>query len=154
MELILWRHAQAEDGTPDASRRLTARGTKDAAAVGAWLRRQVGDEAVTVLSSPTRRTMQTAEALGIAVEPSEALGPEAQADAVLAVAGWPAAREGVVVVVGHGPWIGQVAARLLTGRDEPWPFAKGALWWFGWGKGDDGHAAVRLKAVLSPDLLR
>jgi phosphohistidine phosphatase len=154
MELILWRHAQAEDGSPDAPRRLTARGTKDAAAVGAWLRRQLGDEAVTVLSSPTRRTMQTAEALGVAVEPSEALGPEADVDTVLAVAGWPSGRDGIVVVVGHGPWIGEVAARLLAGRDEPWPFAKGALWWFGWAKGDRGSATVRLKAVLSPELLR
>jgi phosphohistidine phosphatase len=154
MELILWRHAQAEDGSPDALRRLTARGTKDAAAVGAWLRRQLGDEAVTVLSSPSRRTMQTAEALGLAVEPVDALGPEADVDAVLAVARWPSGRDGVVVVVGHGPWIGEVAARLLAGRDDPWPFAKGALWWFGWAKGDGGSATVRLKAVLSPELLR
>ena len=154
MELILWRHALAEDGSPDAARRLTSRGAKDAAAVGAWLRRQLGDEAVTVLSSPSRRTMQTAEALGLAVEPIDALGPEAGVDAVLAVAGWPSGRDGVVVVVGHGPWIGEVAARLLTGRDDAWPFAKGAMWWFGWAKGDGGIATVRLKAVLSPELLR
>ncbi|RPH41743.1 MAG: histidine phosphatase family protein [Burkholderiales bacterium] len=154
MELILWRHAQAEDGSPDAARRLTSRGAKDAAAVGTWLRRQLGEEAVTVLSSPTTRTMQTAQALGLAVEPAEALGPEADVDAVLAAAGWPSGRDGVVIVVGHGPWIGEVAARLLTGRDEPWPFGKGALWWFGWAKGDAGRATVRLKAVLSPELLR
>ncbi|MFM1990906.1 MAG: putative phosphohistidine phosphatase, SixA [Pseudomonadota bacterium] len=153
MELILWRHALAEDGSPDAARRLTARGAKDAAAVGGWLRRHVGDEAVTVLSSPTRRTMDTAAALGLSVEPSDALGPEASVDAVLGVAGWPAGRDGLVVVVGHGPWIGQVASRLLTGRDEPWPFSKGGLWWFGWAKGDGGRAVVKLKAVLSPELL-
>ena len=153
MELILWRHALAEDGSPDAARRLTARGAKEAAAVGAWLRKRIGDEAVTVLSSPTRRTMQTAEALGLAVEPVEALGPEARVDAVLEAAGWPTGRDGLVIVVGHGPWIGQVAARLLSGRDEAWPFAKGGLWWFGWAKGDAGRAVVRLKAALSPELL-
>lgn len=153
MELILWRHAAAEDGSPDAARRLTARGVKDAAAVGGWLRKRLGDEAVTVLSSPTRRTMQTAEALGLSVEPVDALGPEARVDTVLSVAGWPAGRDGIVVVVGHGPWIGQVAARLLAGHDAAWPFAKGGLWWFGWAKGDGGRATVQLKAALTPELL-
>ena len=30
MELLLWRHAEAEDGFPDAERRLTPRGEQQA----------------------------------------------------------------------------------------------------------------------------
>ena len=37
MELILWRHADAEDGLPDLSRRLTPRGIKQAERMAAWL---------------------------------------------------------------------------------------------------------------------
>ena len=37
MELILWRHADAEDGAPDLERRLTPKGRKEAERVAAWL---------------------------------------------------------------------------------------------------------------------
>ncbi len=40
MDLILWRHAEAEDGDatlPDLKRRLTARGGKQAKKVAYWL---------------------------------------------------------------------------------------------------------------------
>ena len=50
MELILWRHADAEDGGPDLERRLTARGRKDAAAMAKWLAARL-PAATTVLSS-------------------------------------------------------------------------------------------------------
>ena len=34
MDLILWRHAEAEPGEPDVGRRLTAKGLKQAERVG------------------------------------------------------------------------------------------------------------------------
>ena len=37
MDLLLWRHAEAEDGADDYSRPLTERGRKQAASVAAWL---------------------------------------------------------------------------------------------------------------------
>ena len=37
MDLILWRHAEAEPGEPDLGRRLTAKGHKQAERVGSWL---------------------------------------------------------------------------------------------------------------------
>ena len=37
MDLLLWRHAEAEDGSPDARRRLTARGENQARQVAEWL---------------------------------------------------------------------------------------------------------------------
>ncbi len=61
IDLILWRHAEAEDGdgnTPDAKRRLTARGEKQARKMAAWLTARLPHNA-TVLVSPTERTQQT-----------------------------------------------------------------------------------------------
>ena len=40
MDLILWRHAEAEPGAPDHGRRLTPKGEKQAARMAAWLERQ------------------------------------------------------------------------------------------------------------------
>ena len=36
MDLILWRHAEAEPGEPDLGRRLTAKGHKQAERMGEW----------------------------------------------------------------------------------------------------------------------
>ena len=38
MDLLLWRHAEAEDGEDDLKRRLTARGEKQARTMAAWIR--------------------------------------------------------------------------------------------------------------------
>lgn len=66
MELILWRHAEAHDakeGQDDLERALTPRGEKQAARMSAWLERQL-PQGLRVVSSPARRTEQTAQALG------------------------------------------------------------------------------------------
>jgi phosphohistidine phosphatase len=153
MELILWRHGRAVDGTPDATRKLSKSGADDVARVGAWLRARLDADAVTVLSSPTVRTRATAEALGLSVRTLDGLGPDASADDALALAGWPDGNEGVVIVVGHQPWIGRAAGRLLTGGDAAWTIAPGAFWWFGWAKGA-ARPTPELKAALTPELLR
>jgi phosphohistidine phosphatase len=63
MNLILWRHAEAEDTAPtDLSRQLTVRGRKQAQAVAKWLRARLEDDAV-ILASPAVRTIQTVESL-------------------------------------------------------------------------------------------
>ena len=38
MELILWRHAEAEDGVPDSARELTDKGLKQARVMAEWLK--------------------------------------------------------------------------------------------------------------------
>ena len=62
MELILWRHAEAEVGEPDLGRKLTARGDKQARRVAQWLHGQLPDSA-RILTSPAERALQTAQAL-------------------------------------------------------------------------------------------
>src|ERR1700760_4589857 len=63
MDLILWRHAEAEDiASTDLARALTTRGRKQAQTVAKWLRTRLPDDAV-ILASPAVRTIQTAETL-------------------------------------------------------------------------------------------
>lgn len=148
MDLIIWRHAQAEDGTPDAARQLTPQGRRQAARVGNWLDRCV-PAGCKILCSPTARTQQTAEALGRKFKVVPELGPQASAQDVLAAAGWPDARQ-TVLVIGHQPWVGRVASLLLSGTEQDWTVKKGSAWWIAQRDREDGNE-VYLKAVLAPE---
>jgi phosphohistidine phosphatase len=148
MDLILWRHAQAEDGAPDDERELTANGRKQALRMGAWLDR-VLPAGCRILCSPTVRTQQTVEALGRKFKIVDAIGTNASAREVLDAAGWPDAR-GPVMVVGHQPWLGRVASLLLTGSEQDWTVKKSNAWWIAQRDREEGNAVV-LKAVLAPE---
>ena len=150
MELILWRHAEAEEGGPDLERRLTSRGHKHAARVAGWLLQRLPSK-FTVLASPARRARQTAEALGVKLKTSPRLAPGASAADVLAAAEWPG-RKGALVIVGHQPTLGQAAAYLVCGGREEWTIKKGGLWWLSSRLRDD-EAQVVVRAVMAPDLL-
>ena len=150
MDLILWRHAEAEDGTPDLKRELTGRGRKQASRMADWLNPRLPPD-IRILVSPAVRTVQTAQALGRYSETLPALAPGASAEAVLAAVGWPDAAY-PVLVVGNQPTLGQVAMRLLSGQDLDTPLKKGAIWWFQ-GRARDGRLQVVLRAVAAPDWL-
>ena len=147
MDLILWRHADAEDGVPDEERRLTSKGEKQAQRIAAWLKERLPKDAV-VLASTARRARETAQALTRKYETCSDIGTSATPQSVLKAAGWPRGN-GTVVVVGHQPTLGQVAALVLAGREDGWSVKKGALWWFE--SRDRGDVIVR--AVISPDML-
>jgi phosphohistidine phosphatase len=150
MELILWRHAEAEDGFPDSARVLTDKGVKQARAMAEWLKTRLPKN-TRVIVSPTERTQQTAAALDEDFETVKEIGPAASAKAVLAAAGWPAAK-GTVVVVGHQPTLGEVAALLIYGEPAGWHVRKGAIWWFSH-KPKAGAEDTILRACISPDML-
>ena len=150
MELILWRHAEAEDTSPDMDRMLTKKGRNQASRMADWLNPRLPQPA-RVLMSPALRTAQTAHALGRTCEEVLALSPGASVDGILAATGWPDA-DGCVVVVGHQPTLGQVAVRLLTGQGGDIAFRKGGIWWFQ-SRVRQGEVQVLLKAVVSPDWL-
>ncbi|HET9701748.1 MAG TPA: histidine phosphatase family protein [Burkholderiales bacterium] len=149
MELILWRHAEAEDGTPDSGRKLTAKGRRQAAALAKWLRKRLPPDAQ-VLASPAMRCQQTASALGAAFETEEDIAVGASAAQLLKAVGWPAA-DGTVVVVGHQPTLGRVAALLLAEEKAEWNIKKGAVWWLSCRR-RPGRPSVTLRAVIGPDL--
>ncbi len=148
MDLILWRHAEAEDGTPDLERELTGRGRKQASRVADWLNPRLPPD-IRILASPALRTRQTAQALGREYEIEPALAPGASTDAVLAAVGWPDAAY-PVLIVGHQPTLGQVALRLLAGLDGDLSVKKGGVWWFQ-SRERDGRLQVVLRAVAGPD---
>ena len=150
MDLILWRHADAEDGVPDAGRKLTAKGEKQAQLMGQWLKSNLPDQ-FRVLASPTRRTQQTAQALTKTFETVQAIGPGADAISVLAAAGWPDAK-GAVVVVGHQPTLARVAAFLLAGAESDWSMKKGSVWWLSNRVRQDETQTV-LRVMMSPEFL-
>jgi phosphohistidine phosphatase len=150
MDLILWRHAEAEEGAPDQARELTAKGIKQAEKVAAFLRQRLPDGA-RVLVSPAIRAQQTAAALTDRFTLAPTLAPGASAQAVLQAARWPEAG-GAVLVVGHQPTLGEVAAQLLGSGDYSLSVKKGAVWWFSHRERDDA-AQVTLRLAITPDFL-
>lgn len=149
MQLLLWRHAEAQEGFPDAGRRLTERGEKQAARMAAWLKTHA-PQGMRVLVSPAQRTLQTVAPLGRSTEVTAAVGTEASADELLAATGWPGAG-GAVLVVGHQPTLGIVAGRLL-GAPGGLSVRKGALWWFE-AREREGRLDTVLKLVLPSSVL-
>jgi phosphohistidine phosphatase len=150
MDLILWRHAEAEDGLPDAARKLTGRGRRQAAEMAAWLRSRL-PRRTAVIASPAARTRATAEALELPFETDRRIAVGASAADVLAAIGWPDRGE-TVVVVGHQPTLGRVAALLLAGAEAEWSVKKGAIWWVST-RHREGAQQVVLRACVAPDLL-
>ncbi len=152
MELLLWRHADAEDGIPDAGRALTKKGLKQAKQVAQWLKPRLPGDCL-ILVSPAMRAQQTAAALDPAIHHGAAhwrTGGNCR----------PHRRQQLAGARGHGGscrppalrWGGQLAARLLCGERSNWNIKKGALWWFSSRTGY-GETQTTLRAVVSPDLL-
>ena len=150
MDLILWRHAEAEDGPPDLERRLTPRGHKHAARVAEWLLQRLPAKFV-VLASPARRAQETAQELGVAFRTVTALAPGASVQAILKAADWPD-RKSSVVIVGHQPDLGRAALHLVSGAAGDGTIKKGGLWWLT-NRVRNDETQVVVRAVVAPDLL-
>jgi phosphohistidine phosphatase len=150
MDLILWRHAEAEEGDPDLERALTAKGQKQARRMAEWLDAQLPD-ACKILVSPALRTLQTVEPLGRKFKVAPELAPGAGPQDVLRAANWPNGKE-PVMVVGHQPTLGRVAALIIGGSPQPWEIKKGAVWWIVQRDPKDPDS-LYLKAVMSPDMI-
>lgn len=150
MDLILWRHADAEPhgAAPDLQRALTAKGETQAATMAAWLAARL-DPAARVLASPARRCQQTAQALGRPIATVDAIAPDRPARHVLEAAGWPEG-DGTVVVCGHQPTMGLAASLALTGKADGWSVRKAGVWWL---RRDASGGEVELVAVQVPALL-
>ncbi len=150
MELILWRHADADDTTRTSSRELTDKGRKQAARMVAWLNPRLPAD-IRILVSPATRAMQTAQALGREYEVVSSLAPGADDEDVLTAAGWPDSIS-PVLVVGHQPTLGRVAMLLLSGQPGDLAVKKGSMWWFH-SRERMGQLQVELRAVATPDWL-
>ncbi|HQS31212.1 MAG: histidine phosphatase family protein [Polaromonas sp. 39-63-203] len=157
MDLILWRHAEAEDLPEDGSqvvsdldRSLTSRGEKQAARMAAWLDRQL-PEGARIVVSPARRCEQTALALGRKYRVRAELAPGSSPAQLLELVQWPLSK-GPVLVIGHQPTLGQTVAQLLGLKESECPVKKGAVWWLR-SRDRDGQNQTVVVTVQSPEVL-
>lgn len=150
MDLLLWRHAEAEDGEDDLKRRLTERGEKQARTMAAWIREHHPKD-LRIVVSPAVRTQQSAEALKLPFETHRKIGPDACVSELIAACGWPDAA-GSVLIVGHQPSLGRMASLLLAGHESDWSIKKGALWWLT-NRLRRGDTQTILRAVIPVELL-
>jgi phosphohistidine phosphatase len=160
MDLILWRHADAEDGDDappeDLKRKLTPRGERQASRMALWLHRQMPD-GLRILVSPAVRAQRTAAKLERPFSTVDSIGPDAHAKDLLAASGWPESRR-TVLIVGHQRALGELASLLLTGREAPWTIRKGSVWWLRnrpseSGKDGESRAQTYVVCVQSPETM-
>lgn len=158
MNLILWRHAEAEalpqltgfGRQADLQRALTRRGRKQADASASWLRAHLPPDAL-VLCSPALRSRETAAALRTDARVEPALAPDTDVSAVLAAIDWPHGHD-TVVLVGHQPWLGRLASLLLAGTEINWSIRKSAIWWLA-SRTREHESQTVLRAVIHPEFL-
>lgn len=148
MELILWRHADAEADADDLERKLTAKGRRQATRIAEWLQEHLPAR-YAVYSSPAKRALQTAEALDVPVTTLEALAPDTSAADILKAVDWPNRSDEVVIVVGHQPTLGRAISRIL-GHNGDLSIQKGAVWWIE-SREKAGAPGVRVRAVMAPE---
>ena len=121
VQLYLVRHAEAVDGEPDELRPLTAEGRRAARTLGERLAAD-GIQPDAILTSPLLRARETgaelARPVGVEPEPDERLAPGATAESVRAAA---SERGETIVVIGHQPDCGRVAAELTGGPEPAFP---------------------------------
>jgi len=157
MDLILWRHAEAQEaaaGADDLSRALTKKGEKQASRMAAWLDRHL-PEGTRVLVSPAVRTQQTAAALDRKFKLRDELVPETTVDDVLSLLKWHVDTgpqlKGPVLLVGHQPYLGELVAKLLGMQAHTCPVRKGGVWWLRT-RIRDGQPQTVLLTVACPEL--
>ena len=114
--LILLRHAKAadpDDYATDIERPLRPRGRRDAAAAGAWLREQ-GLLPDAVLCSPSARTRQTVQELGMNTVPVvyEERVYHGPAPDTLDLVQQTGAEVSTLLVVGHNPTLSELSDML------------------------------------------
>lgn len=192
MDLLLWRHAEAEERTPDHKRRLTERGERQARQMAGWLKEH-GPRHLRVVASPALRCQQTAAALHLPYDTDPRLGISASLPDLFAAVGWPGGgdddeddsggslrdsleerrspsarekspgerdsrekesrdrrRKRALLIVGHQPTLGRLAALILSGREADWTVQKGAVWWFSQ-RARRGETQMVLRAVVGPE---
>ena len=153
--LIVMRHAQAGElpGGPDAERALRARGRRDAAAAGSWLRAHdfIPDA---VICSTARRARQTwlhvSDDLGAAATVSN--DPrlyDASAEQLLDVLRQTSPDVATLMCIGHNPAAQQLAA-ALTGQRPEFPAAAIAVIGLTGGWPDAGPGSGKLAASWVP----
>ncbi|MDR2852895.1 MAG: histidine phosphatase family protein [Burkholderiaceae bacterium] len=151
MDLILWRHAEAENNAEkcdDMQRALTVRGHKQAVRMAAWLDQRL-PENTRVLCSPALRCEQTALALGRKYKICQELVSDVPTADTLRAAHWPTGKH-TMLLIGHQPALGQLIAQLIGLHQTPCSLQKGALWWLR-AREREGQWQTLVVAAQSPE---
>lgn len=159
--LILWRHAEAEDESisgKDIDRALTKRGHKDAVKMAQWLSQHLPAN-TQILCSPARRCMQTAIPLGdltgLEVQVVEFLSVNSTVERI-AKEIVNADNHKTIVIIGHQPNLGYLITKLLGMNESNCVVKKGAVWWLRQrvlDRGQKNALQTYLFAVQHPDYL-
>ncbi|MCO5119320.1 MAG: histidine phosphatase family protein [Burkholderiaceae bacterium] len=151
--VVIWRHADAGDPAPgrdaDFARPLSPAGRAQAAGVGRWLASRL-PAPLRVLSSPAPRARQTAAALAPDPVIERLLEPDSSLDAYGRVLEQALVQSrDTIVLVGHQPFVGGLAGRLLGVGDIGLAVAKAGCWCFR----SRGGGTWRLDVVMHPDFV-
>jgi phosphohistidine phosphatase len=138
--ILLWRHADAlplnAEFTEDSDRPLSSKGHLQAKKVANWLATHLSKHTL-IVSSSAVRAKQTAQLLSHDIIISEHIVPGASLEAVLKTLDDLSMQnqgQSDLLIVGHQPWLGELAAYLLDIKQSQPTGAlnikKGAVWWF------------------------
>jgi len=150
--ILLWRHADAEilsAGQEDFDRTLTSKGITQAKGISRWLNKKMPRQAA-VLTSPALRAQQTVEHLQYRFQTVGELHPNANLETVLKMLHDFDGYESVLLV-GHQPLLGRLAAYLLGMNDRELSIKKGAVWWLRLGSREVNR--YQLYTIQTPQLL-
>lgn len=154
VNLILWRHAEAEAESAsgkDTDRVLTRRGRKDAEKMAKWLNRHLPANTV-VLTSPANRCLETAAALHdlnhIEIQVADFLSVSSTVERIAKAIANMRSQE-TVLIVGHQPNLGLLIARLLGLDQACCEVKKGAVWWLRQRSADEAQG-YRIHTVQLP----
>ena len=154
--LILWRHAEAEDQSAngsDADRKLTKKGHKDADKMAKWINEHLPKN-VEILCSPAKRCLETVSPFkhlsGLKVNIVEFLNTDSTVEKI--------AKQVVnddnsktILIVGHQPNLGFLIAKILGQQENTCVVKKGAVWWLRQ-REHDNALQTYLYTVQLPDL--
>lgn len=167
--ILLWRHAQAEDladfddldfDNRDSARPLSKKGQKQAEKVAGWLKNNM-PKGTLIVSSNALRAKQTAQSLGLEYIVIADLAPNVTLETALKTIGELSVNNLAsdnLLLVGHQPWIGLLAAQLLnfpkklSESAKEISIKKGAVWWFK-RPISQGNQPFKLFTVLAPSTL-
>lgn len=151
MDLLLWRHAESPPGNPDEARPLTDTGRLHAQQMARWLGPRLPADLL-ILCSPAVRARQTADALQLPYDISDALAKGSSAAAMRDAAGWPDNPRNVLLV-GHQPGLGELLMLLLNATTPLDAMPKAGVWWLT-AQPTAGRVLVGVKAVIGPESLQ
>lgn len=131
--LMLWRHSESQDVKlvdEDFNRALTKKGQYHALVMASWLKQHLSTETY-IISSPSLRAEQTVQALGLPYQLNKSLLPQATVEEVLQLVQktFYQNKTNDILLVGHQPWLGQVAAYFLQINTAELSIKKSAVWW-------------------------